>query len=45
MFEVLETYDLVWWVARLRPILDKFIRTVMGSPNRRFWLADKPRRT
>jgi hypothetical protein len=37
--EVLATYDLVWWVARLRPILDEFIQTAMGRPNREFWQA------
>jgi hypothetical protein len=44
--EVLETYDLGWWVARLRPILDEFIRTVMGVPNPEFWQAIyKPKAT
>jgi hypothetical protein len=37
--EVLETFDLRWWVARLRPILDEFIQTVKGNPNREFWQA------
>lgn len=37
--EVLETYDLGWWVARLRPILDEFIRTVKGHAYRDFWQA------
>jgi hypothetical protein len=43
--EVLETYDLGWWVARLRPILDEFINTVIGRPNGEFWQAIyKPKR-
>jgi hypothetical protein len=43
--EVLETYDLGWWVARLRPIIDEFIRSVMGQPAREFWQAIyKPKR-
>jgi len=37
--EVLETYRLRWWVRRLRPILDEFIRTVEGAPNLQFWQA------
>jgi hypothetical protein len=37
--EVLETYRLGWWVARLRPILDEFLRTVEGKPNVEFWQA------
>jgi uncharacterized protein DUF4419 len=37
--EVLETYRLRWWVRRLRPILDEFIRTVEGTPNLQFWQA------
>ena len=37
--EVLETYGLGWWVARLRPILDEFLRTIEGKPNVEFWRA------
>jgi hypothetical protein len=37
--EVLETYELQWWIARLRPILDEFIQTIKGHPNRQFWQA------
>ena len=37
--EVLETFGLEWWVARLRPVLDEFIRTVEGHPSRNFWQA------
>ncbi len=43
--EVLETYGLEWWAARLRPILDEFVRTAAGTPNRTFWQAIyKPKR-
>jgi Domain of unknown function (DUF4419) len=42
--EVLETYELRWWIARLRPILEEFIQTIKGHPNREFWQAIcKPR--
>lgn len=37
--EVLATFDLEWWVSRLRPILDEFVRTSRGKPNREFWQA------
>jgi uncharacterized protein DUF4419 len=37
--EILETFGLTWWVARLRPILDEFIRTAEGRPNPDFWQA------
>lgn len=37
--EVLNTYDLEWWVSRLRPILDEFIQTAKGQPNLEFWQA------
>jgi hypothetical protein len=37
--EVLATYGLEWWVARLRPILDQFVQTAMGKPSRPFWQA------
>lgn len=43
--EVLATFDLEWWVARLRPILDEFVRTADGEPDRAFWQAIiKPQR-
>ncbi|MBC7925121.1 MAG: DUF4419 domain-containing protein [Bryobacteraceae bacterium] len=35
--EVLETFDLAWWMVRLRPILDEFVTAAMGQPNRDFW--------
>jgi hypothetical protein len=37
--EVLETFGLSWWVDRLRPILDQFIRTLEGHPSLEFWQA------
>lgn len=37
--EILETFELDWWVCRLRLILDEFIRTVEGSPSLEFWKA------
>lgn len=37
--EVLATYDLEWWVARLRPILDEFVRAADGHPTAEFWKA------
>ncbi len=35
--EVLETYDLGWWVSRLRPILDEFVAAASGHPTPEFW--------
>ncbi len=37
--EVLATFDLEWWTSRLTPILDQFITTSLGSPDRAFWQA------
>jgi hypothetical protein len=37
--EVLATYDLEWWIARLRPILDEFVLAASGTPTPRFWQA------
>lgn len=37
--EVLETFGLSWWIDRLRPILDQFIRTAEGTPDLEFWQA------
>lgn len=37
--EVLATYGLEWWVARLRTILDEFVRAAEGRPNQEFWKA------
>jgi hypothetical protein len=37
--EVLATFDLEWWTSRLVPILDQFVTTSMGSPDRAFWQA------
>ena len=37
--EVLATFGLEWWTARLRPILDELVRTASGEPNVEFWQA------
>jgi hypothetical protein len=37
--EVIETYNLGWWVSRLRPILDEFVLAAEGHPTREFWKA------
>ena len=37
--EVLATYDLEWWTSRLIPILEQFIATAKGNPDRAFWQA------
>jgi Domain of unknown function (DUF4419) len=37
--EVLGTYDLEWWVSRLRPILDEFVLAASGKPTPDFWRA------
>jgi hypothetical protein len=37
--EVLATYDLYWWTSRLAPILDEFVATANGQPDREFWKA------
>jgi hypothetical protein len=37
--DLLEPYDLEWWVPRLRPILDEFVKTTEGNPDRAFWQA------
>src|SRR5450755_2226001 len=37
--EVLGTYGLEWWVSRLRPIVDQFVRAAGGNPDREFWKA------
>jgi hypothetical protein len=43
--EMLGTFDLGWWIARLRPILDAFLATFEGHPNPEFWQAIyKPKR-
>ncbi len=42
--EVLAIYDLEWWTSRLEPILDQFVATAEGHPDRKFWQAIyKPR--
>jgi Domain of unknown function (DUF4419) len=37
--EVLGTYELDWWVSRLRPILDEFVLAARGKPTPDFWRA------
>jgi Domain of unknown function (DUF4419) len=37
--EVLATYELEWWVSRLRPILDEFVLAAQGHPTQSFWQA------
>jgi hypothetical protein len=37
--EMLETFDLGWWIKRLRPILDEFLLTIQGRANTEFWQA------
>lgn len=37
--EVLATYDLQWWTSRVAPILDQFVATANGNPDRAFWQA------
>lgn len=37
--ELLEPYDLDWWVPRLRPILDELVKTAEGNPDQAFWQA------
>jgi len=35
--EVLQTFGLEWWTARLRPILDHFVLAAQGLPDLKFW--------
>lgn len=35
--EIFESFGLEWWVCRLRPILDGFVRAAAGEPDREFW--------
>jgi hypothetical protein len=37
--EVLGTFELEWWVSRLRPILDEFVLAASGEPTADFWKA------
>ena len=37
--EVLATYELEWWVERLRPIFDEFVLAAEGRPTPHFWRA------
>ncbi len=33
----LEQYDLGWWTGKLCPVLEEFVKTAKGKPNRQFW--------
>ncbi len=35
--EIFDLFGLEWWTARLRPILDEFVRAASGQPDREFW--------
>jgi hypothetical protein len=35
--ESLAEFDLEWWVRVLRPVLDEFVRSAEGNPDRQFW--------
>jgi hypothetical protein len=35
--EALAGFDLEWWVRVLRPVLDEFVRSAEGEPDRQFW--------
>jgi Domain of unknown function (DUF4419) len=35
--EIFETFDMNWWVERMRPILDQFVLAAAGEPDREFW--------
>jgi len=35
--ELFQTFGLGWWVSRLRPVLDEFVRSAAGKCNREFW--------
>ena len=37
--EMLATFGLEWWTARLAPILDEFVNTAKGTPDLTFWQA------
>jgi hypothetical protein len=37
--EVIATYDLEWWIRRVRPILDQFVLAAAGRPTPEFWRA------
>jgi Domain of unknown function (DUF4419) len=37
--EVLATFELDWWTSRVTPILDQFVATAKGEPDREFWQA------
>jgi hypothetical protein len=35
--EALAEFDFEWWVRVLRPVLDEFVRSAEGRPDRQFW--------
>lgn len=35
--EALAEFDLEWWVRGLLPVLDQFVRSAEGKPDREFW--------
>lgn len=35
--KALEKYNLKWWTDKLIPILEEFVKTAQGKPNRQFW--------
>ncbi len=35
--EALAGFDLEWWIGVLLPVLDEFVRTAEGKPDREFW--------
>lgn len=35
--EIFDMFGLGWWTSRLRPLLDQFVRTAAGKPDRDFW--------
>ncbi|NLV53412.1 MAG: DUF4419 domain-containing protein [Bacteroidales bacterium] len=34
---MLRSYDLDWWIDRLCPVLEEFVKTAQGKPNQQFW--------
>lgn len=44
----LDKYGMQWYTARMKPVLEEFIKSAEGHPNRRFWrdivMLDRPDR-
>ncbi|OHT06438.1 hypothetical protein TRFO_25552 [Tritrichomonas foetus] len=36
--QIIQKYDLEWWVSKLEPIIDEIIQTKKGNVNKKFWL-------